>query len=130
MLPNLYITGLYDDTLDCDPGPGVFELNPMPNGDICVVKWSQTLVGISETIVAPGLRAYPNPSAGCITIDLQQPASDVSLEVTDVLGQLVGQQQFGYAQSFDIELPPSKGIYFVSITSGNAHKAVFKVVKE
>src|SRR4051812_28810362 len=53
---NVYTTGNFSEVTDFDPGPGIFELTPMGQGDIFVLKldaagnflWAKSMGGASD----------------------------------------------------------------------------------
>ena len=71
------------------------------------------------------LLIYPNPSLGVFTVKcLAQPASTVSYRLIDVTGKALLQQSFsGTLQEVDLSAFP-KGIYFLVLSTGEAHKLI------
>jgi hypothetical protein len=80
----VYITGVLLDTVDFDPGPGTFNLTEAGNGDIFIVKWSQSSTPANMTPVFNGL-----PSGNTITVTEGQTANFTIQATGPETGQIV-----------------------------------------
>jgi hypothetical protein len=85
------------------------------------------------TSAVPGLRVWPNPNDGQISIELPVPAaSNLFLKICDLTGRIVFEKraEFGIEkQTIQAEkLPP--GLYFLQVVSEGKLLAVEKFVKE
>ncbi len=67
-------------------------------------------LGISKINKPSGFKIYPNPTYGTFTIEIENTGKDISIEVYDMIGQLV--------QS--VETSPYKNIYPVDFFTGNS----------
>ena len=99
-----------------------------------VVVPDSALCGLTTSIKTPSfkeqLNFYPNPTNGNITISLQKAEGVLQLQVRNMHGQLVKQQQFLNQQQLQIELEGKAGIYFLQLTNENGERANLKVVKQ
>lgn len=88
----MYVGGLFQQTVDMDPGTGVANLTSNGNRDAFLVKLDP---GINTAVTEPGnhqdLRIWPNPSQGAFQVQLSDRSSlgQVQVTVFDVLGQAV-----------------------------------------
>jgi hypothetical protein len=83
---------------------------------------------VQELQALKGLKVYPNPTGGMITIELNTSfAKDV--QISDVTGRIVLSQQ-GTGSTFSMNLNSlSAGVYYVRVKSQDAVE-VIRVVKQ
>ncbi len=86
-------------------------------------------VGINETLLS-NVSVYPNPTAENVTIDLGQTFNDVTVILTNTLGQEVSKQELNTTPKFTISINDEAGIYFITVTSGNSALVRTKVLKQ
>ncbi len=125
---NIISTGRYDGTVDFDPGPGVFSHMSI-NVDLFILKLSacETSVGIAESNTVQQAIAYPNPTSGVVTLDLED-IKDATIKVLNINGQVVYQQaQVNGIHQF--ELVASPGVYTIEVSTATIRKYV-KLVKQ
>jgi hypothetical protein len=79
-----------------------------------------------ETI---GLNFYPNPTSRNLTIELDQTYNNTSIEVTNLIGQLVYSNRYHLVRRIDLELEDVKGVYFIKIKTEKG-EATIKILKE
>lgn len=85
-------------------------------------------VGISRPLLT-NVSVYPNPMAEQVTVNLGQTFTDVTVSVTNAMGQEVSTQQLSTASVFTLPVTGRPGIYFLTLTSGNTPLARTKVLK-
>ncbi|MCD6065548.1 MAG: hypothetical protein K0S33_374 [Bacteroidetes bacterium] len=73
---------------------------------------------------------YPNPTAGMIEIRLGRVVEHGTIEVVNLMGQLVIKEEIRNANAVSVEIPGAEGLYFVTITDTKGYKAVVKVMKQ
>lgn len=82
----------------------------------------------TENVISD-IRIYPNPSYGDFILELGELEGAVSIEVRDVVGNLVQSQSYDRSRNLiDISLDAIPGIYFVFIKSGDK-SGVVRLVK-
>ena len=74
--------------------------------------------GQSDLTVRPGV-IYPNPNNGLFSISFDQVITNGSIEVYNVEGKSVYQQQVSGGRNFDVSTQLSKGVYFIKLVSDN-----------
>jgi len=127
---NIYTTGMFVDTVDFDPGAGVFNLISAGSQDVFIHKMSPTHTGInefyfSETII----KVFPNPSNGQITISVNRELMNAIMKLTDIAGQQLMQKTNLSGNAFLVDISGiANGIYFLELSSDSAISRI-KVVK-
>ena len=87
------------------------------------------LLDINETIFTTVITAFPNPSNGQFTIDLGKEYTNVTVQITSMLGQIISSEKFDSAKNIKQEINASQGMYFVSISTATGESAIVKVLK-
>ncbi len=65
------------------------------------------------------LSAYPNPTKGVLTLESGSVFQYVKLELYTISGQKINTWQFEQFKKTTIDLPPSKGVYFLKVQSNS-----------
>ncbi len=131
--------------LDCDNGnaPITNETNatftPSLNGNYAVEVTLNDCTDVSDCIAfAPvssneifitPIKVFPNPTVGQFQLDLGQFDTDISINITNTVGQLVQSHYFENHQFITLTLDQPNGVYFINVISDNK-KAVLKVFKQ
>ena len=126
---NIYTTGAFTDTIDFDPGTGVYFLNnPDPNstyGNAFVEKLDDNFVSINEIKKVAQIKVYPNPCTNCFIEGIK---NEEEITITDILGRIVNIQVVKCSKGIYLNLPESNsGIYFLR---NNKTGEVAKFVKD
>ena len=81
---------------------------------------SQTCKNVSVGILKvseKSFKIYPNPNSGSFTIEIEHPAKDVSIEIFNLLGKLVGRvEKVEKVNSLDLNV--ADGMYWVRVKNG------------
>ncbi len=85
-------------------------------------------VGIEQNAMLDDLAVYPNPTDGNFTIDLGQSFDQITVQITNSLGQVVQNSVYNNLQLIAIELDSESGIYFVEIITSEGLKSKVKLV--
>ena len=85
-------------------------------------------VGTKENFVEP-ISLFPNPTTGKFWLDLGISYSNISIRVTNTVGQVILAENYNEIKrmEFDVDFP--KGVYFLEIKSGDK-STVMKFIKE
>lgn len=84
--------------------------------------------GLDETITAPVLNVYPNPSAGWIYLESDLPI--LSVRLSDVNGRMLREVQGKGPADLKLNISEEKpGVYFLGIVTGDGHTHHRKVLK-
>jgi len=85
-------------------------------------------IGLAENDQFKGVHIYPNPNAGLVNIDLGE-LKDVSINVYDILGQLIYQKENINSDYFQFELNQVRhGVYIIELGVSGETKQ-YKLVK-
>ena len=76
-----------------------------------------------------GYLAYPNPTEGNFSIDLNEKKALVTITITNFMGQQVYQERFENTDKINLSLEQPSGLYVVILDFGE-EKSVIKLVKE
>ncbi|MFM9945142.1 MAG: PKD domain-containing protein [Bacteroidia bacterium] len=75
--------------------------------------------GVDDLDKANGISIYPNPNKGNFTITIEEPKSDISIAVYNLLGEVIKLIETNPLKStYSVDLPVANGIYLVKITNG------------
>jgi hypothetical protein len=81
-------------------------------------KVVSVLGGVSNYSKPQGFKLYPNPNSGNFTIEIENPGKDISIEVFDVIGNLVKTiEAVPSKKSYYLDIGTSNGIYLVKVKS-------------
>ena len=73
---------------------------------------------------------YPNPTNGNFWIDLKDNYSNVNVQIFDVTGKLIKQEQFSQTQLVQLKFTAVKGLYIVKVLLDNNQHFVSKIIKQ
>lgn len=97
-------------------------------GDIIYYQ-NTTPTSIKENIAFAGMNIYPNPTNGDVTMIFNNSNKDLSIEVTNTLGQVVSTTKTNISVN-TISLPEAKGVYFVKVMNSGNDSETFKIIKQ
>ena len=89
-----------------------------------------TTVGLSERVLTDGLKVFPNPTTGQLTLDLGARWNQVTIEVENLLGQVTSTTNFETATKVTLAIEGEPGIYFVKVRSTDGNMTTLKVLKK
>lgn len=86
-------------------------------------------VGILENDFGNSFTAFPNPVNGNISINLGINYTDVTVMITNQLGQNMVKKSFRHSNLLQLDLPGEAGVYFIEVRA-DGKNARLKVLKE
>jgi len=140
-------TGANYQWVDCDngfaniPGETNQDLIVTSNGNYAVIVTENgcadtsactaiTNVSTEEYSLANALRIFPNPTSGTFKVELGRITEDVKLEVRDVVGRLVHQEELKAIRQFEVDLSTqANAIYSLTVTVGHQRESIL-LIKE
>jgi hypothetical protein len=124
---NVYFTGTFENTTDFDPSSGVFNLISQGGEDIFILKLNGAPLGITENHLLT-ISLYPNPSKGNFTIDLGKEYQNVTVEISNILGQQISSEKYASAKTIEKEITGNSGIYFVRISTAKGESNTLRMI--
>ncbi len=84
-------------------------------------------VSVSENNFSDTLSVFPNPTSKIIHINLGNMHKNISIKVSNALGQIITSKKYLNIENIDLELNAKAGLYFIEIKSEKGEKAIFKI---
>ncbi|MEO1437307.1 MAG: T9SS type A sorting domain-containing protein [Bacteroidota bacterium] len=136
----LIMSGVFEGTVDFDPGPGVLELTN--NGESGILSNNGVdafilqlgldacpPVSVFDPVFAEEIDLFPNPTSGQLRIELNDTYADLTIRVIDVMGRIVDIQAFQFLDQIDLDLNGASGMYFIELSTLEK-RTILKVIKE
>lgn len=86
-------------------------------------------LGIDE-IELNEISIYPNPFNGYFTIQLGKEYKDVTIQVTNLLGQIISIKKYNSIKRIETEINAPSGIFFVRLSPSKEQSKTFKIIKQ
>lgn len=74
-------------------------------------------------------KAYPNPTSGNLTIEMDELDGSLRVNVSNAIGQQVFNEEYVNKGLIGIGIPGDRGLYFIELKT-DTQRRVFKVVKD
>ena len=75
--------------------------------------------GFEKLTKLTGVKVYPNPNRGNITVTVEEPKSDISISIFNLLGEIVKTIETNPLKTiYSVELNVANGVYLVKVTNG------------
>jgi hypothetical protein len=128
---SIHLAGYYSQDVDFDPGTGTALAVGYPfNQDVFIVKYTlNSISGIDDELNAASVESYPNPTAGHVSIDLNQQSEEVTVLVYDAEGKCISKAMYRNTARIELDIPGAAGMYFVSVQPKNSVARQVKVIK-
>lgn len=126
---NLYTTGGFYQTVDFDPGLGVYNLSSGNYYNMFIVKLNAKTLGIDKFDQVYKLSIFPNPTSNEVEIDFMNTVDKGSIKVLDIQGRELFKTTLTKTAKVKIELNQPPGIYYFVIKTAEGQK-IMKVIKE
>ena len=99
------------------------------NTDNITLKVTSIVLGTNENSLS-NLKMYPNPTNGNFTIDLGKEYSEVSLEIYNMLGQMISSEKFASTKIITKEITSAAGVYFVKVSTAKEGSNTLRIIKQ
>ena len=121
---NVYLSGLFNSTMDFDPSPGTTSLSPTISRDAFIAKYSNpvnTSIG-NLTDSSPSLLVYPNPTSKEVTIAINVMDEKASIAIYSMEGTtILKKENTNPSILTSINLDGlAKGTYLLVVTTKNS----------
>ena len=85
---------------------------------------------MDESALPLGLRVFPNPTIGQLTIQWKEAHKSISITLMDITGRVVDHAQFRNTSEGELTVNGAAGIYFLELRTEAGKVERLKVVKE
>jgi hypothetical protein len=86
-------------------------------------------VGINKKSFANNILVYPNPTKGEISIDLVKVNTELTIRISNVLGQTIHSSTIEGKEHTELNIEGGKGVYFVELSNDQGERSLIKVIK-
>ncbi|MDC8001706.1 T9SS type A sorting domain-containing protein [Aequorivita todarodis] len=93
------------------------------------LKITNIVLGTEENTLS-NISMYPNPSNGRFTINLGREYTDVTVQVINMLGQVISSSKYASARSVEKEINAPAGIYFVKVSTAKEGSKTLRIIKQ
>ena len=128
IIGNIYTTGIFEETVDLDPGTGNQVFTSNGAFDIFILKLNQDILGLNENAFPSRVVISPNPNQGIVNINYGELAG-IRLIIRELNGRIIYFEKPETNGVHQLEIPFSPGIYFLEVNSNN-QKQIIKIIKE
>ncbi len=133
---NIYTTGVFQDTMWSNMEDSVSLGFSLGGRDAFIHKLYQGPEIIDEDTSGVGmgeieweLALFPNPTMCNFTIDLGAEMTDVQIEITNSIGQLIERRNCEDGALHEFNLSGGSGLYFVKVKTSMGYEKRYKLVK-
>ena len=88
------------------------------------------VLGITENEISPFLNAFPNPTAGQITIDFGGHMVEGNYEVVNAVGEVISSGRINNETSMEVSLLGSPGVYLLRIVDKKGRRSIINLIKK
>lgn len=125
---SIYLTGVFEGTVNFDLGVGTLELSSEGNNDIFVLKFNGGDNVAIDNFQKENIRLYPNPSNGLVQIEFPSGIFRAEINVFDQLGKVVSQHALTHSQQ-ELDLSHlSTGMYSINLSLNSGEVFYGKLV--
>ena len=107
----------------------IYTFNVICNSNNVTLKVTNIVLGIEENSLS-NLSMFPNPSNGNFTIDLGKEYTDVSVQMYNMLGQIISSEKYASAKLIEKEITSAAGVYFVRVSTANEGSKTLRIIKQ
>lgn len=97
--------------------------------DVSLVDCSDSINSVSETTPFSNINYYPNPSNGNVTIDLGKIYENFTVQVHNIMGQLIQSKKYESINKIGVTIEQPNGIYFIRFITKHGESITLKVIK-
>jgi hypothetical protein len=107
----------------------VINMGACSDSTSCKYLLQGVFVDVRELDTRPEIIVYPNPTDDNVIIDLKQKYDNVTVEILNIMGQLISSKEYSSVESVNLPIEGAKGIYYLKIMIDNTELKAFKIIK-
>ncbi|AFL81151.1 hypothetical protein Aeqsu_1668 [Aequorivita sublithincola DSM 14238] len=97
--------------------------------DYWVYKMQSVMLDVSDNDLN-SISLYPNPTNGNFTIEMGREYTDVSIQIYNMLGQLISSEKYVAAKTIEQKIIAPVGIYFVNVNTVKEGSNTLRIIKQ
>lgn len=105
---------------------GSFLVNEIRRGQYCIGQYNYQKTGLANTNTESTIKVYPNPSKGLLNVDFELGEGGGMMELIDLHGQIIFNQQLNEEKNTVSTTSIAKGIYVLRVQ--NAEQVFYKKI--
>ena len=117
------------DTVTANYDSYYYTFNVTCNPTNVTLKVTNIALGIEDNKLS-NVSLYPNPSNGRFTIDLGKEYKEVTVQISNVLGQIISSEKYASTRKIENEINDSQEIHFVKVITSSGESTTLKVIKQ
>lgn len=94
------------------------------------VELSSNTLSTEEFASLDNFKVYPNPTKEKVSIDFKEINSSIDVKINDIAGRLITSAKYSNQRLITLEMPKTKGVYFLQITNEKGLTGTHKVIVE
>jgi hypothetical protein len=87
-------------------------------------------LGIDSIMPKSVIEIFPNPTNGNFTIELGKEYKDITIQISNILGQIISSEEYASAKTIQKEITGPAGVYFVEVNTAREGSNTLRVVKQ
>ncbi len=91
--------------------------------------YSASILDIKDITFASQINFFPNPTKNLINIDLGVYYAEISVLITNQIGQIIDLKTIKNSKIIDLKLGAESGVYFIQLSTNENQSATLKVLK-
>ncbi len=107
----------------------IYTFDVICNPTNVTLKVTNVALGIGDNKLN-NVSLYPNPSNGRFTIDLGKEYNEVTVQITNILGQVISSKKYTYTRMIDNEINDSREVHFVKVSKDAGESTTLKMIKQ
>ena len=107
-----------------------YTFNVFCNPNNVTLKVASIVLGIEENELSRSLSLYPNPSNGRFTINLGKEYTNVTVQISNTMGQIISSKKYTSSKIIECEINDSHGIHFVKVSTSTGESTTLKLLKQ
>lgn len=132
---NLICAGYFIDSVDFDPGIAkLYKTTAQFGSDLFIQKLNQNSIAVklfsNPKVISQKVHAFPNPTKGSFSIQLNEEYITALVKIRDLTGQLISRKEYSPSNQINLEINREKGLYLVELVIDGQDPIYLKIIKQ